>query len=381
MYPKPIDRELSSPERRSRCRPLLLIGVILFATPVVQAQLSVPPPPGVEIPERKECDVCRRILELEGEMCDLNFMECQEKASCEDADDGSRIPNCTPPKDPIAALIACTNTKNLCLTGAGHIALDCVKVCKEGKAFERPTEISCPAPNPFNRGPIPNQSLNRAFLDFTCNFPPIAINGPIFIPPLGSPIILDLGEPGLALTGLDDPVFFDIDADGSPEMVAWTAAEAEDAFLVFDRNNNWIVDDAMELFGDAVTLRDGTTSMHGYEALAEFDQPERGGNGNGFADTGDPGFWKLRLWTDKNHNGISEEGELELLIRQGIFSISLIFEEGSEIDAHGNVFSFRSPAFALDWRGIRRVETTDVFFRLRELEDATLDLNRPNTNP
>jgi hypothetical protein len=180
---------------------------------------------------------------------------------------------------------------------------------------------------------------------------------------VSSPIIFDLGQPGLDLTGLDEPVLFDLNADGTKELTGWTAAGSEDAFLVFDRNMNGNVDDGMELFGDAVQLPDGSISMQGYEALAQLDAPSQGGNGDGVADIADRGYAKLRLWTDTNHNGISERDELELLIRKGVFAISLEFTSSTQMDESGNVLAFSAPAFVRERGSVRRIPTTDVFFR------------------
>ena len=79
-------------------------------------------------------------------------------------------------------------------------------------------------------------------------------------------------------------MLFDIDADGYSESVTWVSPEARDAFLFLDRNGNGIVDDGSELFGDATYLFSGEIAQHGYEALAEFDLFEYGGNGDGVID-------------------------------------------------------------------------------------------------
>jgi trimeric autotransporter adhesin len=183
-----------------------------------------------------------------------------------------------------------------------------------------------------------------------------------------SPIIFDLGRPGLDLTGLDDaPVRFDLDADGRKELTGWTAAGAEDAFLTFDRNDNGSIDDGMELFGNAVTLRDGQTSMQGYEALGEMDLFREGGNGNGVADSGDRDFLRLRLWTDRNHDGVAESAELVPLLEKGIFAISLEFTVSRKMDEHGNILAFSAPAFSRRAGQLRTIPTTDVFFPVKQV--------------
>jgi hypothetical protein len=71
-----------------------------------------------------------------------------------------------------------------------------------------------------------------------------------------SPIIINFTG-AYALSGLDDPVAFDIDADGRKERIGWTERASDEAFLVLDRNRDGKINDGRELFGDAVILRDG----------------------------------------------------------------------------------------------------------------------------
>lgn len=65
---------------------------------------------------------------------------------------------------------------------------------------------------------------------------------------------------------------FDLDADGSPDRTAWTAAGAQLAFLAGDRNGTGQIDDGSELFGNHTWKG----ARNGFEALAEIQFAERG---------------------------------------------------------------------------------------------------------
>lgn len=146
------------------------------------------------------------------------------------------------------------------------------------------------------------------------------------IPPPKDPLIIDLGRKGIELTSLDDGVHFDLDKNGFAEKTAWIGSE--DGFLALDRNENGKIDNGGELFGDQVTLKDGSTSSEGFEALAELDE-----NGDGLIDKNDSEFANLRVWIDANHNGVSETDELKTLEELGITSISLDHTNKSETDS------------------------------------------------
>jgi hypothetical protein len=74
------------------------------------------------------------------------------------------------------------------------------------------------------------------------------------------------------------------------------------------------------------------------------------------------------LWTDRNHNGRTDEGELRSLAREGIRALSLDYKETSIRDMHGNIFKYRA-ALRGDSHSGRYVY--DVFLVRPGLQPAT----------
>ena len=131
---------------------------------------------------------------------------------------------------------------------------------------------------------------------------------PALPPGQGCPVVVDVEDDGIHLTGLDDPVWFDIDADGDQDLMSWT--DRSEGLLALDRNGNGMIDDGGELFGNATRLVNGIPALNGYQALAELDSWTFGGNGDGRIDSADPSYGHLRLWMDENHDGLSQPAEL-----------------------------------------------------------------------
>lgn len=155
------------------------------------------------------------------------------------------------------------------------------------------------------------------------------------------PIILDLTGRGYQLTNLANGVKFDFYGTGTPIQMSWTAAGWDGGFLALDRNGNGKIDNASELFSN-LTPQPATPGKvgNGFLALAVYDLPTNGGNGDGWIDERDAIFSKLLVWVDLNHNGISDPGELLTLKQAGIQAISLNYSLNKWKDAFGNTFRY-----------------------------------------
>jgi len=156
-----------------------------------------------------------------------------------------------------------------------------------------------------------------------------------------SPVIVDTDGGGFQLTSAVDGITFDIRADGHPIRIAWTAANSQNAFLALDRNRDGIINNGAELFGN-FTPQPASNQPNGFLALADFDKPENGGNGDGVIDDRDAVYSQLVLWIDENHDGISQPNELHKLSEFGIHSISLSYFESRRQDDFGNQFRYKA---------------------------------------
>ena len=153
------------------------------------------------------------------------------------------------------------------------------------------------------------------------------------LPETYDPIVIDFNKNGATSTKLDNTVYFDHDNNGFAEATAWV--EKDDGLLALDKNNNGKIDNGNELFGNHTISNTayGYTdkkATNGYEALKAYDL-----NGDNIIDEKDEIFNKLKIWKDKNSNGITDEGELSSLADNNIKSIDLNYKEIT-IDENSN---------------------------------------------
>ncbi|TVZ39757.1 putative secreted protein (type I secretion substrate) [Alteromonadaceae bacterium 2753L.S.0a.02] len=128
----------------------------------------------------------------------------------------------------------------------------------------------------------------------------------------GSPLVLDLDGNGIELAALNGTgsVYWDIDVDDFAEASGWISGG--DGLLAIDINQDGIINNHTELFGDQ------TGSANGFAALAAYDS-----NSDGYITSADTQFSDLLVWVDINADGYSQADELHTLNDLNITSIDL----------------------------------------------------------
>ena len=164
-----------------------------------------------------------------------------------------------------------------------------------------------------------------------------------------TPIVIDVDGRGFFLTSLAGGVDFDILDKGHLNLVSWTQKGSTNAWLVLDRYGDGI-NAASDLFGNVTPQPPPPPGVprNGFLALAVYDQPAYGGNGDGVINAQDAVFPRLRLWQDLNHDGVAQPDELKTLPELGIAGISLKYTESWREDQYGNTFRYVGTLFRMD---------------------------------
>jgi Ca2+-binding RTX toxin-like protein len=130
---------------------------------------------------------------------------------------------------------------------------------------------------------------------------------------LVAPVVLDLDGDGVALKRRDkSKAGFDMDGNGTRDDTGWISKR--DGFLVVDLDGDGRITSPAEL--SLLGLKSDAKS--GLDALAALDSDK-----NGSIDSKDARFGELKLWVDRNGNGITDAGELRSLADRGIASVGL----------------------------------------------------------
>ena len=151
-----------------------------------------------------------------------------------------------------------------------------------------------------------------------------------FFPPMAlDPLALDLnGDGKIGTLPLARGVHFDMDNSGFAEKLSWIAPE--DGLLVNLADGATRVSNGSQLLGNETRLPSGELAADGFEALAALDD-----NGDGKVDAQDAAFAHLRVWQDKNSDGIASADELFALEALGIVSLATAYDASTWTDANG----------------------------------------------
>ncbi|MGZ6005557.1 MAG: beta strand repeat-containing protein [Candidatus Saccharimonadales bacterium] len=151
---------------------------------------------------------------------------------------------------------------------------------------------------------------------------------------LYTPIVLDLNGDGVSSLSISAEVQFDLHANGQKVHTGWVSSS--DGLLTLDRNHDGLVNDGSELFGSSVTLANGQKANDGYAALRELDS-----NSDNSITKSDTQWANLKVWVDKNSDGISQVDEIQTLDSLGITKLDLTAQTAS-LNDNGNVIGLTS---------------------------------------
>ncbi|MCB0367439.1 MAG: hypothetical protein H6624_02765 [Bdellovibrionaceae bacterium] len=162
-----------------------------------------------------------------------------------------------------------------------------------------------------------------------------------------SPLMANLDGGPITLSPPTAGTKFDINGDGKVDRISWPTQDSV-VFLVHDRNNNGVIEDVHEMFGDNTKFTGGKTYSNGFEALRTFDA-----NGDNRIDRADSRFGELQFWSP-SANKLHRLGDV------GVESIDLNYANIDEKDEFKNSSRQRS---LMDMSNGSRIKIFDVYFR------------------
>jgi hypothetical protein len=125
-----------------------------------------------------------------------------------------------------------------------------------------------------------------------------------------TPLVMDMNGDGINLLAQEAGVMFDMNNDGVQDHTTWVSQD--DGLLAIDLNNDGIINNQSELFGNNETVSDGFANLEQYDS-----------NGDGVINVADDVFSKLLVWQDANSDGISQAEEMYSLFDLGVIGINL----------------------------------------------------------
>ncbi|MCD6619972.1 calcium-binding protein [Aeromonas veronii] len=173
-----------------------------------------------------------------------------------------------------------------------------------------------------------------------------------------SPIIIDMDGDGIETLSKDQGIHFDLDNNQFAERTGWVGKD--DALLVMDRDGNGRIDNGTELFGSETILSNGKKAANGFMALAELDL-----NGDGILDATDAAWADLKIWQDKNGDGISQRDELIAISDSGIASLKVDYTNQNKTDASGNQ---QKETSTVNWNDGHTSSAVDVWFAVNKAD-------------
>lgn len=155
-----------------------------------------------------------------------------------------------------------------------------------------------------------------------------------------SPLIISLSATprSISLTAPLEGIQFDILGMRSfprphdKKQISWLTQDPQEYYFLTLPNSRGEVLGIEQMFGDNTAGPDGTFAPNGYAALAKYDE-----DGDHLITPYDPVFEKLRLWDDRNRDGLAQPEELLKLKDKSIQLIDLRFDDTyEETDRYGN---------------------------------------------
>jgi len=140
----------------------------------------------------------------------------------------------------------------------------------------------------------------------------------------------------------------------------WTDPATEEAFLWLDSETDHAVEEA-ELFGSRMPAPTGGVHSNGFQALEKYDREELGGNSDGRITTADRIWGRLRLWVDRDHDGVADPTEISPPSSHRIVALNLD-------RAHDHTPYLNGNTLMLVGSYTRRTTAND--FELREMVDV-----------